>query len=167
MSKLTIHRTAIVDEGAQIGEGTFIWHWAHICGKAKIGKDCSFGQNVFVGNDVIIGNAAANTLTGGAGDDSFVFTYSTLLNSGTVATVNTATWNMDTITDFGTGSDGLTFDATAFTNGGLSAGAALGAGEFISGTTIDATSADGTSIFMLLFAFKNIPHSRSANLTLE
>jgi len=55
---------------------------------------------------------------------------------------------MDTITDFGTGSDGLHFDATAFTNGGLSAGAALGAGEFISGTTIDATSADGTSIFM-------------------
>ncbi len=48
--------TAIVDAGAQIGEGTRIWHWVHICGKAKIGTDCSFGQNVFVGNDVVIGN---------------------------------------------------------------------------------------------------------------
>lgn len=52
----TVHPTAIVDEGAQIGESSRIWHWAHICGGAKIGKACSFGQNVFVGNDVVIGN---------------------------------------------------------------------------------------------------------------
>lgn len=51
-----IHPTAIVDEGAQIGQGTRIWHWVHICGGARIGEHCSFGQNVFVGNDVIIGN---------------------------------------------------------------------------------------------------------------
>jgi UDP-2-acetamido-3-amino-2,3-dideoxy-glucuronate N-acetyltransferase len=53
---MTIHPTAIVDAGAQIGEGSRVWHWAHICSGAKIGKDCSFGQNVFVGNDVVIGN---------------------------------------------------------------------------------------------------------------
>jgi UDP-2-acetamido-3-amino-2,3-dideoxy-glucuronate N-acetyltransferase len=52
----TIHPTAIVDTGAQIGDGSRIWHWAHICAGAKIGNDCSFGQNVFVGNDVVIGN---------------------------------------------------------------------------------------------------------------
>ncbi|TAJ76988.1 MAG: N-acetyltransferase [Gallionellaceae bacterium] len=52
----TAHATAIVDEGAQIGDGTRIWHWVHICGGAKIGERCSFGQNVFVGNDVVIGN---------------------------------------------------------------------------------------------------------------
>jgi UDP-2-acetamido-3-amino-2,3-dideoxy-glucuronate N-acetyltransferase len=52
----TAHDTAIVDEGAQIGEGSRIWHWVHICAGAKIGKHCSFGQNVFVGNDVVIGN---------------------------------------------------------------------------------------------------------------
>jgi UDP-2-acetamido-3-amino-2,3-dideoxy-glucuronate N-acetyltransferase len=52
----TVHPTAIVDEGAQIGEGTRIWHWVHICGGARIGERCSFGQNVFVGNDVVIGN---------------------------------------------------------------------------------------------------------------
>lgn len=51
-----IHPTAIVDEGAQIGEGTRIWHWVHVCGGARIGARCSFGQNVFVGNDVVIGN---------------------------------------------------------------------------------------------------------------
>ena len=53
---VSIHPTAIVDQGAQIGSGSRIWHWTHICAGAKIGADCSFGQNVFVANDVIIGN---------------------------------------------------------------------------------------------------------------
>jgi UDP-2-acetamido-3-amino-2,3-dideoxy-glucuronate N-acetyltransferase len=53
---VTVHSTAIVDDGAQIGAGTRIWHWVHICGGARIGSACSFGQNVFVGNDVVIGN---------------------------------------------------------------------------------------------------------------
>ncbi len=53
---VTIHPTAIVDEGAQIGDGSRVWHWVHISGGAKIGRDCSFGQNVFVGNRVVIGN---------------------------------------------------------------------------------------------------------------
>lgn len=51
-----IHETAIVDDGAQIGEGTRVWHWVHISSKARIGSGCSFGQNVYVGNDVIVGN---------------------------------------------------------------------------------------------------------------
>jgi UDP-2-acetamido-3-amino-2,3-dideoxy-glucuronate N-acetyltransferase len=50
------HETAIVDEGAQIGSGTRIWHWVHICGGAKIGHKVSLGQNVFVGNKVVIGD---------------------------------------------------------------------------------------------------------------
>jgi len=54
--KYTKHETAIVDEGAVIGEGTRVWHWVHICAGAKIGERCSFGQNVFVGNRVVIGN---------------------------------------------------------------------------------------------------------------
>lgn len=53
---VSIHPTAIVDEGARIGEGTCVWHWVHVCGGARIGERCSFGQNVFVGNDVVIGN---------------------------------------------------------------------------------------------------------------
>lgn len=56
MSDITIHATAIVDKGAQIGDGSRIWHWVHICSGARIGKGCSFGQNVFVANDVSIGN---------------------------------------------------------------------------------------------------------------
>ena len=51
-----IHETAVIDDGAQLGEGCRVWHWSHICAGAKIGNDCSFGQNVFVGNDVKIGN---------------------------------------------------------------------------------------------------------------
>jgi UDP-2-acetamido-3-amino-2,3-dideoxy-glucuronate N-acetyltransferase len=53
-STYTVHPTAVVDEGAQIGEGSRVWHWVHVCGGAKIGKDVSLGQNVFVGNKVII-----------------------------------------------------------------------------------------------------------------
>jgi UDP-2-acetamido-3-amino-2,3-dideoxy-glucuronate N-acetyltransferase len=52
----TIHPSAIVDEGASIGPNTHIWHFSHVCGKARIGADCSLGQNVFVSNDVVIGN---------------------------------------------------------------------------------------------------------------
>lgn len=50
------HPTAIVDEGAQIGDGTRIWHWAHVSGGARIGECCSFGQSVYIGNDVTVGN---------------------------------------------------------------------------------------------------------------
>lgn len=50
------HETAIVDPGAQIGTGSKVWHWVHICSGAKIGHGCVFGQNVFVGNRVTIGN---------------------------------------------------------------------------------------------------------------
>ena len=53
---ISIHPSAIVDDGAQIGEGSRVWHFAHICAGARIGERCSFGQNVFVGNDVEIGN---------------------------------------------------------------------------------------------------------------
>ena len=51
-----IHPSAIVDEGAQIGEGSRVWHFVHVCGGARNGERCSLGQNVFVGNDVRIGN---------------------------------------------------------------------------------------------------------------
>jgi UDP-2-acetamido-3-amino-2,3-dideoxy-glucuronate N-acetyltransferase len=49
------HETAIVDAGAEIGKGSKVWHWVHICGGAKIGEGCVFGQNVFVGNRVRLG----------------------------------------------------------------------------------------------------------------
>ena len=50
------HPSAIVDEGAQIGEGSRIWHFVHICGGARIGQGVSLGQNVFVCNQVVIGD---------------------------------------------------------------------------------------------------------------
>lgn len=50
------HETAIVDAGAEIGDSCRVWHWAHICSGAKIGKGVSLGQNVFVGNKVTIGD---------------------------------------------------------------------------------------------------------------
>jgi UDP-2-acetamido-3-amino-2,3-dideoxy-glucuronate N-acetyltransferase len=51
-----VHETAIIDKGAQIGDGSRVWQWVHICGGAKIGFGVSLGQNVFVGNKVIIGD---------------------------------------------------------------------------------------------------------------
>ncbi len=53
---MTVHPTAIVDAGAQIGQGTRIWHFCHISGGARIGRDCSLGQNVYVANDVRVGD---------------------------------------------------------------------------------------------------------------
>ncbi|AQS47185.1 N-acetyltransferase [Thioclava nitratireducens] len=50
------HPSAIVDDGAQIGENSRIWHFVHICGGARIGAGVSLGQNVFVGNKVVIGD---------------------------------------------------------------------------------------------------------------
>jgi UDP-2-acetamido-3-amino-2,3-dideoxy-glucuronate N-acetyltransferase len=52
----TVHETAIIDDGARIGEDSRIWHWVHVCGGAVIGERCSLGQNVFVGNRVVIGD---------------------------------------------------------------------------------------------------------------
>lgn len=51
-----IHETAVVDPGARIGAGTRIWHFAHVCGQAVIGRDCNLGQNVFVDNGAVIGD---------------------------------------------------------------------------------------------------------------
>jgi UDP-2-acetamido-3-amino-2,3-dideoxy-glucuronate N-acetyltransferase len=50
------HETAVIDEGAKIGNNTKIWHWTHISSKVKIGDDCVFGQNVFIADNVEIGN---------------------------------------------------------------------------------------------------------------
>lgn len=50
------HETAIIDDGATIGNGVKIWHFSHICAGAVIGKGCTLGQNVFVGNKVIVGD---------------------------------------------------------------------------------------------------------------
>jgi UDP-2-acetamido-3-amino-2,3-dideoxy-glucuronate N-acetyltransferase len=52
---VTIHPSAIVDEGAQIGDGSRVWHFAHVSPGARIGEGCSLGQGVYVGNDVSIG----------------------------------------------------------------------------------------------------------------
>ena len=50
------HESAIIDNGATLGEGTKVWHFSHVCSGAVIGERCSLGQNVFVGNRVVIGN---------------------------------------------------------------------------------------------------------------
>lgn len=51
-----LHPTSEVDDGADIGENTKIWHFSHIQSGAVIGKNCSLGQNVNVGNNVLIGD---------------------------------------------------------------------------------------------------------------
>jgi UDP-2-acetamido-3-amino-2,3-dideoxy-glucuronate N-acetyltransferase len=52
----TIHPSAIVDEGAELGADCRVWHFVHISAGARIGAGCSFGQGVYVGNDVHIGD---------------------------------------------------------------------------------------------------------------
>jgi len=50
------HESAIIDEGAQIGKDSRVWHFVHVCPGAQIGQGVSLGQNVFVGNKVSIGD---------------------------------------------------------------------------------------------------------------
>lgn len=56
MSAARIHPTAVIDAGAEIGEGTRIWHFCHVMPGARIGRDCILGQNVYVDRDVSIGD---------------------------------------------------------------------------------------------------------------
>lgn len=56
MTEAFIHKTAVVDNGAQIGKGTKIWHFTHVMDSARIGTNCVLGQNVFVGSNVVLGN---------------------------------------------------------------------------------------------------------------
>lgn len=51
-----VHPTACVDDGAQIGKNTKIWHYTHVSAGAKIGEGCTIGQNVFVADGVTVGN---------------------------------------------------------------------------------------------------------------
>lgn len=56
MNNFFIHDSAIVDDGAQIGNGTRIWHFCHVSSKSVIGDNCVLGQNVFVADLVVLGN---------------------------------------------------------------------------------------------------------------
>ena len=56
MAAPTIHTTAIVDPGAEIGEDTRIWHWVHVCAGARIGRNCSLGQNAYIAPRAVIGD---------------------------------------------------------------------------------------------------------------
>ena len=51
-----VHPSAIIDDGAEIGDGSRVWHFVHVCAGARIGEVVSLGQNVFVGNKAVIGN---------------------------------------------------------------------------------------------------------------
>jgi UDP-2-acetamido-3-amino-2,3-dideoxy-glucuronate N-acetyltransferase len=52
----TVHPTAVIDLPCEIGEGTRIWHFAHVCAGARIGRHCVFGQNTMVAEGVRVGD---------------------------------------------------------------------------------------------------------------
>lgn len=56
MSDYFVHPSSYVDEGAEIGRGTKIWHFCHVMPQTRIGEDCNIGQNVFIASNVVIGN---------------------------------------------------------------------------------------------------------------
>lgn len=53
--KFFAHETAVIDDGAEIGDGVKIWHFSHIMPNSKIGDGCNIGQNVVVSPDVVLG----------------------------------------------------------------------------------------------------------------
>ena len=54
--KYFCHDTAIVDEGADVGEGTRIWQWCHLMKGSTVGKNCNIGENAFIETGVVLGN---------------------------------------------------------------------------------------------------------------
>lgn len=54
---IKIHESAFVDNGAKVGDFTYIWHFCHLEQGAVVGENCNLGQNVYVGNNAIVGNA--------------------------------------------------------------------------------------------------------------
>ena len=56
MSDIRVHPTAVVDDGAQVGEGTVVWHFCHIQAGAQVGRDCMLGQNVYVAEGAVVGD---------------------------------------------------------------------------------------------------------------
>ena len=56
MSNFYAHPTAVIDDGALIGNGTKVWHFCHVMRGAKLGKSCILGQNVFVASGVEVGD---------------------------------------------------------------------------------------------------------------
>ena len=56
MAEYFAHPTAIIDDGAEVGEGTRIWHWCHIMKGARVGKNCNIGVNAFIEGGVVLGN---------------------------------------------------------------------------------------------------------------
>lgn len=54
--KYFVHPTAVIDEPADIGEGSQVWHFSHIMTGARIGKNCIIGQNVFIASGAILGD---------------------------------------------------------------------------------------------------------------
>jgi UDP-2-acetamido-3-amino-2,3-dideoxy-glucuronate N-acetyltransferase len=50
-----LHPTAVVDDDVEVGEGTKIWHFAHILGGSRIGARCVIGQNVMIGPKAFVG----------------------------------------------------------------------------------------------------------------
>ena len=51
-----VHDSAFVDEGAEIGRDTKVWHFSHVMSGAVLGERCNLGQNVHVAGDVRVGD---------------------------------------------------------------------------------------------------------------
>lgn len=56
MSEYFVHESSYIDNNVEIGEGTKIWHFSHVQSGARIGKNCTLGQNVNISNNVVIGD---------------------------------------------------------------------------------------------------------------
>lgn len=50
------HSSAVIDDGAIIGNNTRIWHFSHIMSNCQIGENCNIGQNVVISPGVTLGN---------------------------------------------------------------------------------------------------------------
>ena len=130
-----IHESAYVEEGAEIGEGTKIWHFVHVRKGAKIGKNCNIGKDVYIDTNVEIGDNCKiqnfATLYQGlkVGNDVFIGPHVCFTND---IYPRAAIWNEDRLEKTIVG-DGASIGANSTIIAGVNIGkyAMIGAGSVI------------------------------------
>ena len=73
MKKYFVHESSYIDDDVVIGRGTNIWHFCHVQSGARIGENCSFGQNVNISNRDIVNIDVTSILDGWFADANRTF----------------------------------------------------------------------------------------------
>lgn len=131
--------TALIDEPCSIGDGTKVWHFAHVCRGAHIGEDCTIAERVYIGPNVTIGKDCK--IENGAqifegvtlGDSVFIGPNVTFTNDILPVLIDSENWKQDGRFQRTTVRDNVSIGANATILAGvtLHAGCIVGCGAVV------------------------------------